>query len=73
MQFATALARLHSLHGLTILVIDSGGWNWGEGLFDWFAPFGLISHIKCCWLVLIENWIWRNRIGRVENCRDTKR
>jgi len=38
-QLAAALARMRAKHKPTLLLIDAAGWNWGEGLFEAFAPF----------------------------------
>jgi hypothetical protein len=38
-QFAAALARTQARHTPTLLVLDAGGWNWCDSLFDYFAPY----------------------------------
>jgi hypothetical protein len=38
-QFATAMARVHSYDAPTLLLLDGGGWNWGYPLLDSFAPY----------------------------------
>jgi hypothetical protein len=38
-QFAAALARVQSHDAPTLLVLDGGGWNWGDSLLDVFAPY----------------------------------
>lgn len=38
-QFAAALARVHSHDAPTVLLLDGGGWNWLDGLLDAFAPY----------------------------------
>jgi hypothetical protein len=38
-QFAAALAQLRATYAPTLLILDGGGWNWSQSLFDYFAPF----------------------------------